>query len=312
MTHRGYSESKRHFPESNRNLGGSRLRMPIANGIFYPDNREALIDQLSSWRLKEGSIHTSFGSQVIIAPHGAWNISGAIAGAVFAAVQAGDPGTDEPAPDKAPLNETQGRGINRVILLGPCHGSGEQGIYLSESDSFQTPLGDLPVDSRLNRKLTSCSTLIKENDILHLSEHSLEVHLPIVKYCFPDVKIIPILVHGNRPALISGLAMALKLVIESYMDQSLVVISSTVSQNGDPALAFSMADEFRSLLSNMDAGAFLAGLAEGRVSPCGGPIIAALLESGLLEGKHFSALTPLSHETEKDGMTVYYGGFVAV
>ena len=296
-------ETSRRFPDLYFDPGRtfdsrSRRRSPVANGIFYPDSRETLIDQLVSWGLREGLPFSLPGGQVIIAPHGAWDLSGKIAGAAFASVQAG----------KLRFGQTA---ISRIILLGPCHASGEQGIYLSESASFQTPLGDLPVDRGINRKLVSCSTLIRENDILHLSEHSLEILLPIIKYCFPGVKIVPILAQGSRPVLISGLARALKAVFQDSMEESLMVISSNISASNDPALAFSMADEFRSALSGMDTGAFLAGLSGGRINACGGLIIAALLESGLFAGKRFSVLTPLIHETEEDGQTVYYGAFAA-
>ena len=269
-----------------------RRRVPVVNGIFYPDNRETLTNQLASWGLKNGSNISAPGGQVIIAPHGAWDISGNIAGAAFASVRV--------------------RGIRRVILLGPCHSFDEEGIYLSESDFFETPLGDLPVDLKLTRKLASCSTVIKVNDIPHLSEHSLEVLLPLVKYCLGGVKIVPILASGNRPVLISGLAKALRIILEEHMEESLLVISSNISRSPDPALALSMAEEFRSIISNMDTGAFLARLAEGRINACGGALIAALLESGLLDGKHFSALTSLAHGTGEDGQTVYYGAFAAV
>jgi len=287
-----------------RRYSEARQRVPIVSGIFYPDSRETLTNQLVSWELKEGLNTRSSGGQVIIAPHGAWNISGNIAGAAFASTQANKAPVNE-----APLNEPEARGIRRVILLGPWHGSNEEGIYLSESVTFQTPLGNLPVDRKLNRELSSCSTLIRMNDIPHLSEHSLEVLLPLVKYCFSDVKIVPILASGGRPALISGLARALRVVLENYIEESLFVISSNVSRNIDPALALSMAEEFRSVLLSMDTGAFLTCVAKGRISACAAALIASLLESGLLAGKRFSALTPLAHGTEEDGETVYYGAF---
>ena len=278
-----------------------RRRVPVVSGIFYPDDREALAGQLAGWGLKQGTENTPLGGQVIIAPHAAWDISGIISAAAFAAVQA-----NSVAPNAADFH-----GISRVILLGPCHSQGEQGIYLTESASFQTPLGDLLVDRRVNQKLSTCSTLIKESDAFHLGEHSLEVLLPMVKYCFPDVKIVPILAQGNRPVLISALARALRVTVEKYMDKSLLVVSSNASVSEDPAAAFSMADELRLLLSGMDTGALLARLSERRISACGGPIIAALLESGLLDGKRFSALTPLIHEIDEGGQTVYFGAFAA-
>ena len=293
----------------------TRRRFPVVNGIFYPENREILTGRLASWGLKRGLNTPSFGGQVIIAPHGAWDISGNIAGAAFAAVQERKTGrglqVNESLVDEAPVHGGNQASDLKVILLGPCHGYGEEGIYLSDSGFFETPLGNLSVDQKLNRELASCSTLIRINDIPHLMEHSLEVLLPFVKYCAPNVRIVPILVSGGRPALISGLSRALKVIVKKNMEESLLVISSNVSQNPNPAHAHSMADDFCSLLSDMDTGAFIAGLTAGRISACGAVLVAALLESGLLDGRHFSALSPLTHSTEENGEIIYYGAFAA-
>ena len=280
------------LPASSR----TRRRAPVVNGIFYPENPETLRDGLASWGLKEGARAT--GGQAILAPHGAWELTGSIAASAFKAVQK--------------KGEKTGRQIRTVVLLGKYHQStAEEGIYLSESDTFETPLGELLVNRKLNLELASCSTLIRVNDIPHLSEHSLEVLLPMVKYCFPEAGIVPILMSGGRRRLISGLAKALRIVLENYMEESLIIISSTVSQNADSGLALSMADEFRTLFERMDTRAFLDCLSSGRISACGGSLACALLESGLLEGKRFSSLTALLHSAEEDGQTVYHGAFAS-
>ena len=248
---------------------------------------------LSSWGLKEN--FPASGGQTILAPHGAWELTGDIAASAFACVQ----------------KQRGGKSISRVLLLGTHHHSNEAGIYLSESASFETPLGNLRVDKGINLKLASCSTLIRINDVPHLTEHSLEVLLPLVKYCFPDTMIIPILMSGGGTSLISALARGLRITIEKYIEESLIIISSSVSQNSDPVIALSMAEEFNALLECMDSQAFLARLAEGRISACGGALLGAMLESGLMEGKRFSALLPISQGQEEQGETVYYGAFGA-
>lgn len=279
----------------------------MVNGIFYPNGRETLIAQLSSWGLRDGFIRnvtgrlpgkedgSSAGVQAILAPHCAWELAGKITGLAFAAVQERE--------------ENGGKPVSRVLLFGTHHNFAEEGIYLSESAFFDTPLGGLVVDQELNQQLASCSSLIKVYDIPHLSEHALEVLLPLVKYCFPAATIVPILMAGTKPALISGLASALKTVLGNDAGENLFVISSNVSINSDPALALSMADEFRSLIEKMDTQAFLEGLAGGCISACGGAIIGALLESELLNGKHFSSLSPMVQATGENGETVYCGAF---
>jgi AmmeMemoRadiSam system protein B len=271
-----------------------KKRSPVVSGIFYPENPKDLASKLVAWGLKEGACGA--GGRVILAPHGAWELTGNIAVSAFSAVQG--------------KKEKSGK-TTRVLLLGTHHCISEEGIYLSESASFETPLGELPVDQNLNRKLASCSTIIKINDIPHLSEHSLEVLLPFVKYCFPKVKIIPILMAGGRAVLVSCLANALKIIIEKYIEESLIIISSTVSQALDPLTALSMADEFRSLLEETDAKTFLERLESGNISACGGALIGALLESGLLGDNHFSSIGPLAKSTGEKGETVYYGAFVS-
>ena len=273
-----------------------KRRALVVNGIFYPENRETLKERLFSWGLKEGP--NGFGSraQAIIAPHGAWNLTGSIAAAAFSAVQ-------------QKIGENS-RPISRVLLLGTHHHFVEEGIYLSESASFETPLGDIEVDQRLNRELASCTTMIRINDIPHLSEHSLEVLLPMVKYCFPMAKIVPILMRNGNIALVSGLGRALKIVLEKNMEDSLVVISSNVSQATDPVIARHMAEEFCSLLENCDTRTYLTRLSSGGISACGAALIGALLESGLFYGKNFSSLCSFSHSTGENNETVYYGAFV--
>ena len=116
---------------------------------------------------------------------------------------------------------------------------------------------------------------------------------------------------GIRPALVHGLAKALKIVFEEHMEESLIVISSNVSRDADHERALFKADEFRSHLENKDSEAFLKSFTTGRINACGAALVAALLESGLLEGRRFSALCPLAKSIGEDGAAVYYGAYGA-
>ena len=310
MAKRGHSVTIEPMQSADLNL---LRRMPVVSGIFYPDAEEALKECLESWGLKEGSTRTSLskqtpGGRVLIAPHGAWDLSGEIAAAAFASLQ-------------AELGEGKRQGglhdVQRVILIGPCHSywhgweHGESGVYLSESSSFQTPIGDLTVDRRTNRTMTSSSTLVQENDIFHLSEHSIEVLLPMVKFCMPSVKIIPILVQDSSPPVVAALARVLRMLANDNIEHSIIIVSSNISASCDKAQALTMAENFSVVLPATDADAFSAELSAGRINACGGAIISALFESGLLAGKRFSAISPLSTATDEDGYIVYYRAFVA-
>ncbi|MDR1903650.1 MAG: AmmeMemoRadiSam system protein B [Treponema sp.] len=71
----------------------------------------------------------------------------------------------------------------------------------------------------------------------HLTEHSLEVLLPLVKCCFPSAEIVPVLMGGSRQSLISVLARTLNLVLETRMKRKKPSITQGPSNrsSGNPA-----------------------------------------------------------------------------
>jgi AmmeMemoRadiSam system protein B len=295
--------------------GGSRGRSPIGAGLFYPDNGIAIEKRLESFGLKSGM---GGNAQAIISPHGAWDISGAIAGAAFSAAA---------GRTKDNFSETA---VQTVVLLGGISESGVTGLFLSESDYFETPLGELPVNLALGSELASCSTSFVINDIPHLGEHTIEVQLPFVKYCFPDASIVPVLI-GAKPgvsclAQILGLAQALKLIFESRLDSTLFVVSTNVSiyrdksrddsggnSDGrgydDEKIALSRAEACVRMLTEKRSKDFLRAVERGEINSCGSPSAASLLESGLLEGRQ-GKLIPgsLIKARGEDSNTVYYSG----
>jgi AmmeMemoRadiSam system protein B len=280
-----------------------KVRVPIVAGLFYPDEKQSTEEQIRSFGLKSGE---GGAATAIIAPHGAWEISGAAAGQAFSA-----------AAGRASLKGKSGsvsRDTSLVVLLGCVHEVREEGLFVSDSQYFETPLGNLPVDSEHCEELCSCSTLIEMNDIPHLQEHSLEVLLPLVKFCFPNAAIVPVLMAGEKPFQISSLARALRIVFEPILDTTLLVVSANLSKNQDPETSRSQAETCVKLLENASASAsaeqFVEGISGGRISTCGGGAVAALLQSGLLEGKNAKLLTePLMKTIGENNKTIYYGSF---
>jgi AmmeMemoRadiSam system protein B len=260
--------------------------------MFYPDDDTEALAKISSFALMRG---TGGHAGAIIAPHGAWDISGRIAGAAFSAAG-------------GRLSPGGGTGVSRVVLLGPIHDKSETGVFLSDSVLFETPFGSLLVDHRRGDELLACDSRFELNDIPHLREHSLEVLLPFIKYSFPGASIVPILMGGSEPALISALAAALRRVFEPLMGETLVAVSCNLSMNNDEHLARLQAEECVRLLLKKDSAQFSAGLLDGRLNPCGGALAAALLESGLVEPMEAAFVSGrLIHARGEENKTVYYG-----
>jgi AmmeMemoRadiSam system protein B len=266
-------------------------RAPIVGGLFYPEETLAVLEKLRSFGLETG---IGGSAQAIIAPHGAWDISGEVAAKAFLAAAGRGLGS-------APA-------VSQVVLLGCIHDVKEEGIFLSDSHFFETPLGNLNVNMETNEELCSCSNLIEINDTPHLREHTLEVLLPFVKFCFPRAAIEPVLMGGVRPALMSALARALRIVFEPVLDTTLLVVSVNLSVNANPPAALIQAETCARHLENRAAEDFTRDLTEGSITPCGGGMAAVLLQSGLLEGKTGTLLTrPLVCAFGEENKAVYYG-----
>ena len=268
-----------------------RVRPPILEGLFYPQDSASTLAYMRETGLKRGKGGLA---KAIIAPHGAWEVSGILTSAAFASA-GGRTGRKSPS---------------RIVIMGPIHENSEEGVFLTNSHSFQTPLGDIQVDQEASEWLESYSPLIKVNDIPHLYEHSIEILLPFVKYCFPQTPIVPILMGGQKKQHIRVLANALKAVFKPEMENTLLVVSFNLGVNSKESTALNMARECQRLFREGNYDELSAAFQEGKITGCGGALVAALLQSGLVDTAHPALASDLllSAKGEKN-KTVYYGAF---
>ncbi|WP_232218194.1 MULTISPECIES: AmmeMemoRadiSam system protein B [unclassified Thermosipho (in: thermotogales)] len=80
----------------------------------------------------------------------------------------------------------------RVIIFGTNHtGFGKETFSVWERGKWETPFGDLQIDELFTKKLLEYERVSSDYSV-HLYEHSIEVILPFLKYCYNDFKIVPI------------------------------------------------------------------------------------------------------------------------
>ena len=268
-----------------------RVRSPIVDGLFYPEEKARVLSYMKSIGLERGKGGLA---RAIIAPHGAWEISGSLVGAAFASAS-GRTGYKSPS---------------RVVIMGPIHDNREKGLFLSNSHSFQTPLGDISVDQEATEWLESYSPLFEENDIPHLHEHSIEVLLPFVKYCFPRASIVPILMGRPRVQYTNTLANALRAVFSPEMEKTLFVISFNLARQPGEAAALDMAKQCFRFFREGKRDELFEAFQSGKIAGCGSALVIALLKSGLLDAaRPCLASDSLLSAREEKGKTVCYGAF---
>ena len=236
-------------------------------GIFYPDEPRALETALAAFEAKGNSKKKQQRNQAvaIIAPHAGWDLSGQAASDAFSAAS--------------------GRNISTVVIIGPLHQDKSEGIFLSESEYFETPIGELTVDKELCSELESCGTFFITNDIPHLEEHSIEILLPFVKRGFPSASIVPILIGGNRASIIRGLSGGLDIVFGPIADSTLIIVSTNLCANLSTATANAHADRFVACLESGDHRLLIESLGAGTISGCGAAGCASLMGTALIGDK---------------------------
>ncbi|MFW9901506.1 MAG: AmmeMemoRadiSam system protein B [Candidatus Thorarchaeota archaeon] len=130
------------------------------------------------------------------------------------------------------LNLFQEKIPDSVIVLGTDHiGYGK--IALMDEGEWETPLGNIAIDSELSQKILDNSEIILNDESAFMGfpfgrEHNIEVQLPFIKYCSKekDVKFIPIKVATKDLNIISRFSYDIAQSIKSY-DKDVIIVASS-------------------------------------------------------------------------------------
>lgn len=138
----------------------------------------------------------------IIVPHGKWGISGFTANMAYR-VLSGSP-------------------VDTVVVIGPSHDVGFQGVSIGDNDLFATPLGDISIDKDL------CEYLKNNFDVVHYPlahrERSTEVQMPFIRHYLPYAEVVELVYGFTTPHSIESI---IKFILENR--RYAVVISTDLS-----------------------------------------------------------------------------------
>jgi hypothetical protein len=181
----------------------SAVRPAAVAGAFYPGNALQLAQQVDS--LLAHATVSGARPKALIVPHAGYIYSGPIAASAYAAVAA-----MRPRP-------------TRVVLLGPSHHVGFQGLALPGVEALETPLGVVEVDRELVAVMRRFP-FVGDSLLAHKREHSLEVQLPFLQRALGTFTVLPLVV-GHAPP--EDVARVLDAVWGG--DETLIVVSSDLS-----------------------------------------------------------------------------------
>jgi AmmeMemoRadiSam system protein B len=181
------------------------VRKPAVAGYFYPRKAaalRALLGEMVDPKAKKEK------ARAVVSPHAGFSYSGYVAGAVFSSVV---------------LPE-------HFLILGPSH-RGQRSVFgIMTEGSWETPLGEVPIDAALAEALLRSSPLIKEEEAAHGEEHSLEVQLPFLQYLRSGFSFVPLSVSPAADfGALEELGNALAAAIRRAKKDVLVVASTDMS-----------------------------------------------------------------------------------
>ncbi len=188
----------------------STRKMTVA-GAFYPNEHAEIENMFEHYNdildknLKQNKI-LSIKPRAIIVPHAGYIYSAFTANIAYRV-----------------LANTKAK---RAVVIGPSHKIYLSGSSISEYDDYQTPFGNLKIDTNLVEEL-------KENFGFSFipeahKEHSTEVQMPFLKRYMKDISVVEIIYGNEKPE-------HLERVIDYILkdDESVVIISSDLSHYYD-------------------------------------------------------------------------------
>ena len=263
------------------------VREPAVAGRFYPANPERLRADIDSY-LPSGDKTPAIACMV---PHAGYMYSGQVAGAVFSRLEI-------PA---------------SCIVLGPNHTGRGHPLAITKEGAWRTPLGEIPIHSELAETLMREFPALSEDSAAHRLEHSIEVEIPFLQVCRPDVKFVPITIGTGQLILLEQLGEAIANVMKNSRESVLIVASSDMNHYEDDATTRVKDRKAIEKILALDAPGLYETVMNESISMCGfGPAVTMLTAARRL-GAQKAELAQYATSADVSGdhnITVGYAGIV--
>jgi AmmeMemoRadiSam system protein B len=245
-------------------IKGNR-RAPAVAGVFYPsaaDELNRLIElSFKERRFGPGDLPPSKGLgrrriYGIISPHAGYIYSGAVAANGY--------------------YETSSMNFDRVVIIGPNHYGIGTGLATVRDGIWETPLGQVEIDTELASRISENSGILDFDDLAHSRDHCLEVQLPFLQYIKKNqFKLVPIIMIMQDKVTASEIG-------ESIADSTralnaLLIASSDFTHYEPNSEAHRKDGELIEAILSLDISIFYTTLERLNVSACGYGAIASIM-----------------------------------
>jgi hypothetical protein len=228
-------------------------RKAVVAGMFYPGSEKALRVQVESFLDLSQPKEEVIG---IVSPHAGYIYSGSTAGAVFSKIK--------PA--------------HTYIILGPNHSGLGENFSINSEGMWETPLGEVLIDDCLAKNLLANSSLLKEDSLAHVREHSIEVQLPFLQ-CLSSkpFMMVPICIGSNNLDNLKQLGREIASTVKDSNKNIILIASSDMTHYESQKAAYEKDQKAINAILNLDEEELMEKITTFNISMCGyGPTIVML------------------------------------
>jgi AmmeMemoRadiSam system protein B len=264
------------------------IRHPAVAGRFYPQHGETLQVEVDVFLSTGGTSRPALGC---VAPHAGYVYSGAVAGAVYGAI-------DVP---------------RRCLVLCPNHTGKGRPLAIMSAGMWETPLGMVPIDAPLAGALLERFPLLTEDSQAHRSEHAIEVQLPFLQRRNQHLSFVPIALGTGEFEVLEQLGNAVADVLDEQTEPVLMVASSDMNHYENDLITREKDHKAIKQILAMDARGLFDVVTNEDISMCGfGPTV-VMLTAAKRRGATSAELVRYATSGDVSGdrdMVVGYAGVV--
>ena len=200
-------------------------------GSWYPSDSNTLKKQIEGLFQKAESQPIN-NAKALILPHAGYQYSGQTAAAAIKSIN---------------------KNYKRIIVIGPSHRTlMEDKLSITTATDYQSPLGQIPLDTEFINKLTE-SPLFKNVPDAQKYEHSVQIEIPLLQYKLGGFKLVPIVAGQCSPETINKASSIIKNLID---EDTLVIASSDFTHYGPSYGYMPFKENIPEQLKQLDMGAY--------------------------------------------------------
>ena len=267
------------------------IRPATHAGSFYPRFAKQISDQIEQWTRDQKKALVTERTLGIVVPHAGYMYSGACAATAYHHISA--------------------EAFDAFLILHPCHHAAHFEYSVSAYTEYETPLGNLKLDTELYDALSGPSSTKHLELRLHEAEHSMEIQLPLIKHYFPTVSVCPVMIGRQTPEVMQALAHTLNDLIVGTHRRIGIIVSTDLSHYHNAKTAEELDSTLIKHFLALDPDAMWQAIRKQVCEACGiGGVLSLLYLADLIGGLRTTLLS-YTHSGKVSGINHQVVGYFA-